>query len=220
MAAAQFTTLKELSSSEYVKKSLEIVALSQGFKNYKLNFDHGARVGDGFIGVIFKAQIKETDSEKVLDVLVKVPPQDEKGNAMPERMVSFDREVYFYNILLPGLIKFQEEKEIDKAQGFLSFPKVYYADYNLELFRAIIVMEDLRDGGYQMLDKSKPIDFEHSKLVIQSLGRLHALSFAMKKQKPEVFEKFMRAQDNIADLVKNESLDGILLLSISYATKM
>lgn len=220
MAAAKFTTPKELLSSEYVTKSLDIVAISEGFKNYKLSLEHGTKVGDGFIGVIFKAQICEENDEKILNVLVKVPPHDENGNSLPERMNSFRNEVYFYKVLAPELIKFQEENQIEKSEGFLNFPKIYYADYDEKLFKSIIVMEDLKDVGYKNVEKHKPVDYDHAKLAVELLGRFHALSFALKKKKPEVFKKFKKIYDNTAEILESESFDGIIEMSIYYASVM
>lgn len=207
-------SLKEIIVTDYIRKSLDCVASSEGLRNYELIFDHGSNIGDGFVGTILKVKIKENDSDKCLSVLAKIPPQNKARREMPGTMVTFEREVYLYSVLLPDLIAFQKEKRINRSQGFFNIPKVYYADYDTELRDSIIVMEDLRETGHRMWDKYKPIDFEHSKLLMEYLGRLHALSFAMKKKKPELFGKFQNLRDIFSDLMDDENMKGFLKQSM------
>jgi hypothetical protein len=51
-----------------------------------------------------------------------------------------------------------------------------------------IVLEDLSPTGYVTADRTKGLDFDHCVAVLQTLGRFHALSFAMKDQDPEGFK--------------------------------
>lgn len=213
-------TRKDIIISDYIRKSLEIVASAEGFRNYDFVFDHGSNVGDGFVGLILKVNIKEKNSDKSLSVLAKIPPQSKARREMPGTMVTFEREVYLYNVLLPEFVAFQKEKKIDKSQGFFNFPKVYYADLNTELKDAIIIMEDLRDSGHKMWDKYKPIDLEHAKLTMVALGRLHALSFAMKKRKPEAFEKFKETKDIFCNLLKDQTVNGMLQQTMSRSLEV
>lgn len=210
VAAIPKASLKEIVMTDYIRQSLDIVASSEGFRNYEIIFDHGSNIGDGFVGIILKVKIKENDSDKSLSVLAKIPPQNKARREMPGTMVTFEREVYLYNVLLPELIAFQKEKRVNRSQGFFNIPKVYYADYDSELRDSIIVMEDLRETGHRMWDKYKPIDLEHSKLLMESLGRLHALSFAMKKKKPEFFEKLHNLKDIFVALIEDENMKGFL----------
>ncbi|KAK9874581.1 hypothetical protein WA026_005414 [Henosepilachna vigintioctopunctata] len=74
--------------------------------------------------------------------------------------------------------------------------------------RECVILEDLRDLGYHVLDRSKTLDLEHVLLVLKTLGKHHALSIAMKKKVSNVFEEkakhlnsvwnhFTAAMDNI-----------------------
>jgi thiamine kinase-like enzyme len=185
----------EIEITDYIRKSLDKVAMAEGFKNYELHFDHGSSIGDGFVGVILKISIKENSSDKELNVLAKIPPANKARRDQMKSMNLFEREVYAYNVVIPEFVKMQEEKKISKSMGFYNFPKVYYAEYDKEIDDAIIVMEDLRESGHKMWSKFKPIDLEHSKLLMKALGRFHALSFAYKAKKPDQFEKFKDLQD-------------------------
>jgi hypothetical protein len=203
-------TLKEIVVTDYIRTSLDKVATSEGFKNYTLDVDHGSSIGDGFIGIMLKVVIREHDSEKQLTVLAKIPPQNQARREMMGTMRFFEREVFVYNVMLPEFVEFQREKKIADAKGFYNFPKVYYANYDKELDDGIIIMEDLRDSGHRMWDKYQPINLEHTKLLMTTLGRLHAVSFALKAKRPEIFEKYTKLNDFFLDSFKDENFKGFL----------
>lgn len=214
-APIPMATQKEIILTDYIRKSLEIVASAEGFRNYDFVIDHGSSIGDGFVGVILKVQIKENDSDKKLSVLAKIPPQSKARREMPGTLSTFQREVYVYNVLLPEVVAFQKDRKITAAQGFFNFPKIFYADYDAEIKDSIIIMEDLRDNGYRMWDKYTPINFEHARLLMMALGRLHAISFAMKLKKPELFEKFTDLKDIFVELISDENMKMFLEQSMT-----
>jgi thiamine kinase-like enzyme len=203
--------------TDYVRESLDKVAAAEGFQNYDVIFDHGSSIGDGFVGIILRVTINEKgDSDKFLNVLAKIPPGKTRREAM-KVMPLFDREVMIYNVLLPQFVEMQREKKISEADGFYNFPKVYFAEYDKEKDDGIIVMEDLRDSGYRMWSKFKPVNFEHAKLLMISLGRLHALSFAMRAKAPEKFEPFKDLNDYFSENFADETFKGFMQGSMMRA---
>uniref|UniRef100_A0A182T410 CHK kinase-like domain-containing protein n=1 Tax=Anopheles maculatus TaxID=74869 RepID=A0A182T410_9DIPT len=66
---------------------------------------------------------------------------------------------------------------------------------------SVIIMEDLRLQAFRMWDKSNPVDFEHARLLMITLGRLHALSFAMKDQQPEEFAPCREFSDPLTKML-------------------
>lgn len=208
--------LNEIKVSDYVRECLDKVAVSEGFTNYILIFDHGSKVGDGFVGLIVKITIKEINSDKSLNVLAKIPPDNKVRREQMGAMQLFEREVFIYNNFLPELVEFQKEKHIKESLGFFNFPKCYFAEHSKEKDESIIIMEDLRDSGHRMWEKSKPINYEHAKLLLIALGRLHALSFALKEQKPEQFEKFKSLDDYFSN---NKMEDETMLAMMTNAMR-
>lgn len=174
---------------------LDKVALAEGFKNYVIKVAHGASVGDGFVGIIFKATINEESSDKELNLILKTPSESLAKRCQFGSMDLFRREVYVYNEFLPEVVKFQQEKMIPKHEGFYEFPKVYFAEYNEAANDALIIMEDLRERGFVLWDKFLPTPYENAKLIVQSLAKLHAVSFAMKILKPDLFDRFKFMND-------------------------
>ena len=185
----------EVNFTEYMRESLEKVAISEGFKNYELKIDHGSAIGDGFMGLIYKAIVQETGSDRKLDVVLKFPPFNKARREDFGSLDLFRREVFMYNEILPEFVKLQKEKKIEDSEGFFNIPKCYFAEYNEEKNDSIIIMEDLKESNCKMWNKFVPVNLEHTKLLVAALGRFHAVSFALKTQKPEVFKKIKSIND-------------------------
>ena len=207
----------EVKLTDYMRESLEKVASAEGFRNYDLKVDHGSAIGDGFVGLIYKVIIQEIDSDKKLSVVLKFPPENQARRRDFGAMDLFKREVFVYNEFLPELVKFQKERHIKEADGFYNFPKCYFAEFNEEKDDSVIIMEDLRENGYKMWDKYSPVNLEHTKLIMLALGKLHALSFALKTQKPELFEKFKSMNDFMTDKMGDEKMAGMMSATVQRA---
>lgn len=73
-------------------------------------------------------------------------------------------------------------------------------------------MEDLSPAGYVTADRTKGLDFDHCIAVLQTLGRFHALSFAMKDQDPEGF-KTVASCVEVCDLERLKNQEYVLELT-------
>lgn len=122
-----------------------------------------------------------------------------------------------YNELLPSFVAFQLEKNISKSRGFFDFPKCYYAEYDEDLKDSTIIMEDLHERDCKMWDKFVPINYEHAKMVMESLGRFHAISFAMKAQRPEIFDKYKLLEDIMSNNKTSEGVEAYMLSCVDRA---
>lgn len=203
--------LSEIKVTDYMRECLDKVAKDQGFQNYEIDVLHGSGIGDGFVGILFKVIIREKGEEKEMTVVLKTPPENHARRHAFGALDLFRREVYIYTEVLPAFVQFQEEKNIRlDTVGFANFPKCYFAEYNEEKDDAILIMEDLRLNGYKMWDKFVPTNFEHAKLLFIALGRLHAVSFAFKSQKPELFAKFKELNDFMSEKVTDEAFSNML----------
>lgn len=194
----------------YVMAGLKQVATEQGFtpNRYRIEFESGSNKGDGFMGTLFKAFVRE-DGRDELVLLVKMMPEHESRKQQSIGM--FHREVMAYNMVLPMFRKFQAEKGISakKDEGFWRVPKCYYANCNMKSMEAVIIMEDLREKKFRMWNKFEPVDFEHTRLLMEQLGMLHAISFAMKDQQPKQFEHFKQLIDPMKIMIQMDPRKNI-----------
>ncbi|XP_062551784.1 uncharacterized protein LOC134217043 isoform X1 [Armigeres subalbatus] len=200
--------------NDYLYEAIRRVAIEQGFtpELFSVDFDEETAIEcDGFVYFVFKAIVNEDDREFVL--WCKVPPNDDQRS-----LALFKREVFFFREILPAFYKFQTVKDTsrEKGAGFYDMPKCYLAhcDTEKEEPEAAIILEYDENHEKWDWDKLKPIDLDHSKVLMEQLGQFHAILFAMKSQKPELFEKFT-SQDA---LVGNDDLETLMEESFDRAT--
>ena len=173
---------------EIVKSNCDVA-----IEECELKIEAGSAKGDNYIGVIYRVTVK-TPTGKTLNVIVKLPPQNlarrEEFFAGP----CFLREAEFYDVIYPMFVDFQQEKGIDvESDGFHEVPgsfKMLTEDLNEGLF-----LEDLKASGFEMFDRMKEVTKEHVFRVMEALGKYHALSFAMKDQKPELIKPYTSMVD-------------------------
>jgi len=203
---------------QFAINALNQIAQAEGFTSYVINYERGSNFGDGFVAEIVRAEIKGTQmikgvqAESELVLVLKLPP-DNKTRREALGMRVFEREVVAYNEVLPLFQKFQLDKGLKPGQGFVSFPKCYYASYDKEKDEAVIIMEDIRKKGFKMQNKYKPVDFAHAKAVLETIAQLHGISLAMKDQCPGVFEKFKGLTDILTEAMDNDMMKSITALN-------
>lgn len=119
--------------------------------------------------------------------------------------------------MLPFFRQFERSKGlIDERDCFNEYPKCYgNVDVN---FNECVFLEDLGLRSFSVSDRK--MDANHVRLVMQALGKFHAISFAAKDQQPDKFneiaskldEIYVRAEDHHWREFFNEQSDKILNL--------
>lgn len=104
--------------------------------------------------------------------------------------------LYLLNFqLLPYFEEFQLGKGIDQ-NGFNEFAKCYRS-LDIEPNECLL-LEDLTTSGFKMIDRhNEKITADHVNLVMQTLGKFHAISFALQDQKPEKFKEIISHLEEI-----------------------
>uniref|UniRef100_A0A4Y0BFG2 CHK kinase-like domain-containing protein n=1 Tax=Anopheles funestus TaxID=62324 RepID=A0A4Y0BFG2_ANOFN len=177
---------------QYLYAALKQLAPKEGFTegNFSIAFDFGSSKGDGFVGQMFKATISEGTRNEVY--LCKIPPIDDARREQFGSMAAFAREALVYERFIPSIYDYQREKGILSPEdgGFFHTPRCYYAHCDEVAQESVIIMEDLRLREFRLWSKHKIIDYDHARMFMTHLGRLHAISLAMKRDQPERFEQF------------------------------
>lgn len=196
---------------EYVLKILNKIAHELGFTNYKFESKSGSNIGDNFSGILLSITLSGTRNETVetIHLMCKMPPTNENRRKTFKSDLLFERELYMYNTLLPQFAEFQREKGLSEAESFLSYPKVYHCEIDKQTATYLLIMEDLRPKNYKMWPKHKTIQLDHQRLAMKEFGKLHAISFAMKDQKPDQFAPFKLLNDKLCELGTTDELKPI-----------
>lgn len=107
--------------------------------------------------------------------------------------------------VLPALRRFEQSKCADPEINFKDYAQCYRT-VDME-FSECLLLEDLDARGFVMLDRChEDITVEHIRLLMRSLAKLHAISFAMKDQQPEQFQELVRDFDEVY-LAKERQID-------------
>lgn len=173
----------------YLTELLNKIAREHGFKQFTIEHSSGSNHGDNFMSNILRIVISGDDNQK-LSLIVKIAPANKIRREKFNILRAFEREVYTYNVVLPLFTEFQTEHGLTDVNGFFGTPKCYAAIADASTDQYVVILEDLQVQGFNMLNKHRSIDFESARSFLEGLGRFHAVSFALRDQKPEVFEQF------------------------------
>lgn len=188
---------------EFVQQLLEKIAHREGFTDgFKIISRSGSNVGDGFMGVLLSiviTGIRNDNADEELVLVCKIPPMNEMRLKLA--VSPFKQEIASYEIFLPAFVEFQREKGISESDGFFAFPKCYGTHADDEKSEYALVLEDLRPKGFRMWNKYTPIDYTHVKLAISQLGKFHAISFAMRQQRPDIFAQFKTLESGMLKIM-------------------
>lgn len=190
---------------DYLIELLDSIAKKEGFESYKHSISAGSNHGDGFLAAMKRITVtgKRNGRDDELSLIFKLMPTSAARREQFNSSKVFGREVTMYNKVLKLMNDFQVEKGLTAEDGFFEYPKCYGVIEDAANDRFALVMEDLKKSGYEMFDKLQPSDYNHVKLFMESLGKYHAVSFALKDQRPGIFEQFKDLEDIFADQVKN-----------------
>lgn len=103
---------------------------------------------------------------------------------------------------MPYFRQFEQSKGVTGENGFIEYPKCYRT-VDVEPSECVF-LEDLSVKGFSIIDRfNEEVTAEHVQLIMQCLGKFHAISFALKDQQPDKFvelaapltEVFIRSDD-------------------------
>ncbi|KAF5301859.1 hypothetical protein FQR65_LT08691 [Abscondita terminalis] len=162
-------------------------------KNYQLKVRNPLKPGDNWLGVVLEIQVISDEPEnEPFNFIAKLAPTGKvQRNFFPIRL-SYEFEIYAYTKILPELIKLQTENNVRNI--FDPFAKCYQT--LLSDGQETLVLENMCKHGYKPFDNRHPVELRHASLIMTALGKLHALSFVLKNQRPELFKEISLKIEN------------------------
>lgn len=220
--------LSELSSKAFRLLLNDFIEQRLQTKDFEVNINSATKKGDNFIGVVQRVSYKKNSSNVRSFLIFKTAPTNEARRQQFFSRKFFLREIHAYNEVkmndhcgpivkkqrylfcllnqflsqvLPILKEFQQLNGANiELNDFSGYPECYeshVAERNECLF-----LEDLTTKGFSMIDRrNETISAEHVNLVMKSIGKLHAISFALRDQQPEKFREIVLP---LTDLFMNQ----------------
>lgn len=212
--------------SGFISDALNEIAITEGFVAHKIEVQSGSNNGDGSIGVLISVVINGareqnglTSLDNKLSLLCKTVPMHVTRRKEFHTDVLFEREAFMYSTVLPLFAEFQREKGLTDADHFTFYPKCFKTISNVETDELVIIMEDLRPKGFTMLSRDKIVSPKHAHLIVESLAKMHAVSFAMKDQRPIEFAKLKELKDLLRIFFKSEAMLKYMYVGCDRALK-
>ncbi|CAL4134510.1 unnamed protein product [Meganyctiphanes norvegica] len=143
----------------------------------------GSKVGDGFVGAIIKLHVNATlinysihsnPENKEYDLVIKLKGEDPRTGFLFENAQVYLKEMQMYSKVLVEFDNFQKNRA--NNQYPIYSPKFIYGKCTDEEF--VLVMENMKGKGFGVHKKEETFNFEHLKLAITQLVRLHAVSYS------------------------------------------
>ncbi|XP_045762649.1 uncharacterized protein LOC123865577 isoform X2 [Maniola jurtina] len=189
-----FTSL--LPVSPVLTNELLSEALTEWFKE-PMTFTHweyvgGMGKGDSFLSEVIRIKIygDSNGTSKYVQVVLKNIPKNVCRRLTYRNDEFFRNEINFYQKVIPKLLEFQSSKNV--SDPFTGFTKLFLA-YSDGL-NDVVCLEDANVEGFGgHTSRQEGIDFEHCKVTMKTLAQYHALSFAIKDQKPELLDRISDA---------------------------
>nr|XP_021198182.2 uncharacterized protein LOC110382040 [Helicoverpa armigera]XP_021198183.2 uncharacterized protein LOC110382040 [Helicoverpa armigera]XP_021198184.2 uncharacterized protein LOC110382040 [Helicoverpa armigera]XP_049706343.1 uncharacterized protein LOC110382040 [Helicoverpa armigera] len=144
--------------------------------------------GDSYLSELIRIRIHGMNQNEVanhVQVILKNIPKSISRRLTFRSAEFFENEINFYEKVLPALLEFQSSKNV--KDPFDKYARLFltYSDGTND----VICLEDASIYNFGSAVRQEGIDIDHCKLTFKVLAQFHALSFAMKDQKPEEFNK-------------------------------
>lgn len=161
---------------------LEPLALRENLKRSTVSVTGTTEKGDGYMGDITFVKVEDENGKTYSLVVKSAKKSPLLREQLPVRM-AYKNEIFLYTEVLKQFVNFQKEKNVKCV--FDNYAKCYetliYDDVE------VVVLENMKDAGYFLWDKAVGMNRGHVVEVLKNYGKLHAISYALKDQKPELF---------------------------------
>lgn len=182
-----------------VQKLDEILAQSLGkdFRVEQLEWKPLTAPGENFGSVMLAITValsRTTGKKETMNLVAKLPPTTPYLLELFNSPVTFKKELHFYDSMAKEFAKLQLENGVNEKDLAILTPEYLGGRLGLndpEVFdeQAVIVLENLKNSGFDCEDRILGLDEKHTAFAIEGLAKLHALTIALRIKKPLVYER-------------------------------
>lgn len=162
------------------------VLKERGFTNNKVNIKPAGIAGDNYVANVKRISVIDESGEE-FKMIAKFAPENEALRVMMNIAMIFNNEIFMYKQVLPKFASLQKAADFPE-ENLLKYAKCYgcLAEQPYE----VILLEDLKESNFQMLNRLSPLNTDAVKLVLKSFAILHSLSYALKRNEPSTYDSF------------------------------
>uniref|UniRef100_A0A182QVK9 CHK kinase-like domain-containing protein n=1 Tax=Anopheles farauti TaxID=69004 RepID=A0A182QVK9_9DIPT len=180
----------EMANFEWINGDLLMNILARQFGSnlkrvisYEVNF--ATKKGDNYASEMYRVKVQLDIGVPIAkSVILKVMPSGEIQQKVMEENSIYSREIVIYGQILPKIYK------LLRSIGDVSIISPLCLTTS-DTPKPMLVFEDAREQGFQMLDRRIGLDLDHTRLVIVKLAKLHACSRIVYDENPALFELMM-----------------------------
>uniref|UniRef100_A0A1Q3FNC1 Putative ecdysteroid kinase n=1 Tax=Culex tarsalis TaxID=7177 RepID=A0A1Q3FNC1_CULTA len=142
--------------------------------------------GDNYASEMYRVEIEYAMDGKLYSCtkILKVIPSGEIQRKVMEKNNIFPREIAVYRDILPRI-----QKLLQSIGDPVKISPT--CNYTTDDPKTMLVFDDLKKCGYQMVDRRIGLDLEQTKLVLKKLAKLHACSAIVYQEDTAVMEPVM-----------------------------
>ncbi|XP_032457600.1 uncharacterized protein LOC103316332 isoform X1 [Nasonia vitripennis] len=214
MSQIQTIVLRDLQSllRETIGSEIEVV-------NYETSnlLPKGEQYGSTMLKVEASVKKKSDSPEEKMHFVAKMLPTAEFQQEHLNMTDTFTKEIYIVQKLSEIYRELEREAGIKEENLIDVFPRfcggrlsrkkdtIDVADED-----AVMLLENLKVRGYDMIDRLTGLNYEHAKLVMTKLAHFHALGTALKMKKPKLFESVKKLINTKSFGMKEEEFQQVL----------
>ncbi|XP_071634634.1 uncharacterized protein [Temnothorax longispinosus] len=178
--------------SDKFTEEVLVDVLSRAYNRKKVqltdwNFGEGFAKGDSYLSIVNKGKLSgivdgNSKQQVQVNIVVKSIPKNIGRRKTLRSGEFFGNEIIFYTKVVPKIEKFLAEK----GQGNLLCIPRHLTSY-MDGENDFIVLEDVSPLGFGPASRQTCLDWAEFTVILKTLAKFHAISFAYKDQKKEEF---------------------------------
>ncbi|XP_021192671.3 uncharacterized protein LOC110377939 [Helicoverpa armigera] len=190
-------------TEESLRNLLNKIAQEQNYENPEIVINAISSGGANYTSNLYTAIIRGKNKED-LNLFAKVAAVGEKFRSeIP--IDFFGNERLAYTELWKIYAALEEEHGVPEEHRVL-YTKCYGIDDTL--YKETMVLENLIAQGYQECDRFKPVDWEYASAAFTECAKLHALSFAFRKHRPDEYDNLCKSFKSSWEHMDMEAIIG------------
>lgn len=167
-------------------KFIRDVLEKRGFRNNKVLIEPAGIAGDNYVANVKRISVIIEDGDN-FKMIAKFAPENEALRLLMNTAIMFNNEIVMYEQVLPKFVSLQKAADVPE-EDLLKYAQCYGC--LTEEPYEVVLLEDLKESNFQMLDRFTSLNDESVRLVLKNFAILHSLSYALKKNEPETYDSF------------------------------